>query len=172
MMNWNRNMNLSAFFYVGPRNKGGTWEIEASLGADIRDDLQSQLIFFGVAMDFIELQETAYGKRLEHLLAGDGICVVGDHPSCAGNEWYITPLKEGVVIEHQWSEEFQRDGAGWYTWDLVRAVVELSIWRNRMRENLSGLGIDTLRSARMSVKVHNWKPPQSLASLGWKSCMD
>jgi hypothetical protein len=165
-------MRLTACYYVGPRDRDGSWEIEASLLTSERSIPHSDMIDRGLSSDWIRLTPSIRTEFLESLLSGRYVAPVGKHPWDGGNEWYITPLKEGVVVEHQWLQEYQRDGVGWYTWDLVRAVVVLTQWCDAMRKNEAALDVATLHSARLMIEVKNWKPAQSLASLGWKSSED
>jgi hypothetical protein len=165
-------MKLRAFHYIGPRALHGCWDIEVSLDGTSRHEDHSGCIERGVSADFVHGYATSDPTFIPRLLSGELRVSVDQHPWGAGNEWYFTPLAEGLVVEHQWSEDFQRGGVGWYTWDLVRAVIELTQWNARMGQNPSGLGADALKTACFALEVPHWQPLQSLTSLGWKSFMD
>jgi hypothetical protein len=164
-------MRLTAFFENSPRI-GGLWCIEAFLIEDIKDEHHSERICFGLSADWASMFFANREEFDRKLLAGELLASVAEHPWGAGNDWYITPLFEGVVIEHQWQQEYQRENVGWYSWDLVRAVVLLTRWCESMKQNEFGLDPKTLNSARFSIEVQNWMPAKTLASLGWKSSQD
>jgi hypothetical protein len=160
-------MRLTTRHHVGERAPGGMWEIEVSTGL-ARDERHSTLIHRGLSMDWFEL--SLGSDRFSGLLRdGGGVVLPDKHPWDAGNEWYITPLKEGVVVEHQWLNEYQDDGVGWYSWDLVRAVGVSTCWRSAMHANKESLREATSLSARFTIEVIDWQPTEKLKSLGWKS---
>jgi hypothetical protein len=165
-------MKLTAFYYTGPRDRIGNWEIEASVLGPERDVPHSDMIDRGLSADWIRLLSSVRPEFLGLLLSGQYVAPVDKHPWDGGNEWYVTPLREGVVVEHQWLQEYQRDAVGWYSWELVRAVVVLTQWCDAMRKNEASLDVTNLRGARLTIEVKNWSPAKPLGSLGWKSAED
>jgi hypothetical protein len=164
-------MKLKAFFYRGDRDPAGDWDVEVSTDGATRDDRHTDLIATGISRDWIQLatiQDPDFATKLLHQTYAVS---VDKHPWDSGNEWYVTPLVQGVVVEHQWAREYQRDQVGWYSWDLVHAVVVLTQWIGYMRQNTVSLDPITSRSAVFTIDVHNWQPAGSLRDLGWKSAV-
>jgi hypothetical protein len=165
-------VQLIALFDSGPRSGGGRWSVQAADTSGQHEVFHSEVIGDGLSSDWISLYSIRKKDFASLLFSGSYVATSDKHPWDAGNNWYVTPLNEGVVVEHQWLQEYQRDKVGWYTWDLVRAVVVLTQWCDAMRKNEAALDAATLHSARLTIEVKNWKPSQSLASLGWRSSED